>query len=91
MSHWTERSAAAFAHSLLAHLERVFDLNEVPRTDKLTQVIRWARVKQMKVALLVYDDGDGHNYKGPIPAEVFLQCWEKCGKPKDFFDLGPGS
>lgn len=67
--------------------ERVSQLLNVPGNLTLKTAIRIARALRMKVTLLPYDDGDEQNFDGLIHADVFRICWEKCGKPRDMFDL----
>ena len=41
----------------------------------------------MKASIVAYEDGDPENKRGPINSTVFQICWERCGKPRDLWDL----
>lgn len=41
----------------------------------------------MKVAIVMYEDGDPDNEHGPVSSEIFRDCWALRGRPKDFFSL----
>jgi transcriptional regulator with XRE-family HTH domain len=53
----------------------------------LETAIKYARAVGLKVSVVAYDDADPENYKGLINAEIFIKCWERQGKPIDYFDL----
>ncbi len=54
-----------------------------PSNLTLKTIIRYTRALGMKVSLLAYDDNDPTNTRGPIGSEVFTQCWERVGKPRN--------
>lgn len=58
-----------------------------PGNLELKTMVQYAQSVGMKVAIIAYDDGDYDNDKGPIISEIFTQCWNRLGKPQDFFDL----
>jgi transcriptional regulator with XRE-family HTH domain len=58
-----------------------------PGNLKLQTMINYARALGMKVSVMLYDDGDRINERGPIHADIFRVCWERCGKPSDFMSL----
>ena len=58
-----------------------------PGNLELRTMVQYARAVGMKVALVAYDDNDPDNTKGPIISEIFVKCWERLGKPEDFFDF----
>jgi transcriptional regulator with XRE-family HTH domain len=64
---------------------RVSQVLNNPGNLTLRKVIEYARALQKKVAIVVYDDGDPDNENGPINAEIFARCWDRSGKPSDFF------
>ncbi|MCX6630683.1 MAG: helix-turn-helix transcriptional regulator [Candidatus Solibacter sp.] len=66
---------------------RVSQVLNNPGNLTLRKVIEYARALQKKVAIVVYDDGDPDNANGPVNAEVFARCWDRSGKPSDFFAL----
>jgi len=53
----------------------------------LKTIVKYARAIGKKVALVLYDDSDHANSSGPINSEIFRRCWERVGKPRNFFDL----
>jgi predicted transcriptional regulator len=58
-----------------------------PGNLELKTMVQYARATGMKVAVVVYNDDDPRNTKGPILSEIFSKCWERMGKPEDFFAL----
>lgn len=87
--HWTEKSPEDFAHRLLFDLEAqiVVDTRETDDLPTIVEVVKIVRSLGLKVSLVVYDDDDRPNHQGPVNSEIFTKCWERCGKPKDFFEL----
>ncbi len=67
--------------------EHVSRLINHPGNTSLTTMIKSARALGMKVSVVAYEDNDPKNTKGPIDSEIFRICWEKCGKPHDFWEL----
>ena len=66
---------------------RVSQVLNNPGNLTLRKVIEYARALRKKVAIVVYDDDDPDNENGPINAEIFARCWDRSGKPSDFFAL----
>jgi transcriptional regulator with XRE-family HTH domain len=66
---------------------RVSQVMNNPGNISLRVAITYARSLGMKVALIAYEDGDPKNLKGPINAEIFANCWDKCGKPRDNWEM----
>src|SRR5260221_10820375 len=62
-------------------------LNGEMNNFSLESIISYARALEMKVSLVAYEDDDPNNERGPIDAEIFATCWERQGKPIDFFEL----
>jgi hypothetical protein len=58
-----------------------------PGNITLRNIVEYARALGLKVAVVAYDDGDPHNFDGPLDSEIFKSCWQIMGEPKDFFDL----
>lgn len=58
-----------------------------PGNWELKSMVRYARVLGLKVAIVAYDDDDPNNDNGPIVSELFAKCWERLGKPVDFFEF----
>lgn len=95
MKHWTRRNAENFAYQIITDFleqcevcnQDAPDLLSDVETTPIVDLIRYAQSLDMKVALVAYDDGDYDQELGPINSEVFRLCWERAGKPKNFFDL----
>jgi predicted XRE-type DNA-binding protein len=64
---------------------RVSQMLNNPGNLTLRKVVEYARALGKKVAIVPYDDTDSGNQNGPIDSEIFTICWERAGKPKDFF------
>lgn len=58
-----------------------------PGNISLGKMIEYAKALGMKVSVVAYEDDDPENKKGPIDSEIFKICWEKSGKPRDFWNL----
>ena len=58
-----------------------------PGNLTLRKMIQYARAMGKKVAIIAYDDNDPQNMKGLVNAQVFERCWERAGKPVDFFSF----
>ena len=70
---------------------RVSQIFHNPGNLTLEMIVRCARAVGIKVAVLAYNDGDKENLNGPIIPEVFYECWNRCGKPKNMFDVREGT
>jgi len=66
---------------------RVSQIINNPGNLTLGMIIKCARAVDMKVAIVAYDDNDYKNIHGPINSDIFRICWEKAGKPLDFWSL----
>ena len=66
---------------------RVSQVLNNPGNLGLKNIIEYARALKRKVAIVTYDDGDPENHNGPINSEIFTRCWERAGRPADFFEL----
>jgi len=64
---------------------RVSQILNNPGNITLGKIVEYARTLKMKVSIVAYDDNDPKNERGPINSEVFSICWEKFGKPRDFW------
>ena len=58
-----------------------------PNNLTIKKLAHYARALNLKIAVLLYDDGDGDNQDGPIDGEIFVRAWESVGRPRDFFAL----
>jgi Helix-turn-helix len=77
----------AFADMIHVSPSRVSQVLHDPGNLTIGNVAKYVRGLGKKVALVVYDDSDPDNTKGPIGADVFTQCWERMGRPQEVFDL----
>lgn len=80
-----EMSQDDFAEKLNLSKGRVSQILNSPGNLTLSKVIEYSLALGMKVALVAYDDGDPENKRGPINSDIFRICWEKAGKPVDFW------
>jgi transcriptional regulator with XRE-family HTH domain len=64
---------------------RVSQVLNHPGNISLANIVTYARALGMKMSIVAYEDSDPGNVKGPINAEIFRICWEKAGKPRDFW------
>jgi hypothetical protein len=76
-----------FAKRLKLTKGRVSQVLNNPGNLTLKRMVQYSRALGMKVAVTAYDDGDPENENGPINSEIFYRCWQKCGSPKNFFQL----
>ena len=66
---------------------RVSQVLKRPGNITLATIIKFSRILGMKVSIVAYEDNDPENKKGPIDSEIFRVCWEKAGKPHDFWAM----
>jgi predicted XRE-type DNA-binding protein len=76
---------AVLAQKLGVSKKRVSQVFNHPEKLTLNMAVRLARALGLKVSLVLYDDEDQTNKRGPINSEIFQICWSRCDKPKDFF------
>lgn len=76
-----------FANRLDVSVSRVSQVLNDPGNITLGNVVKYVRALGKKVAMVVYDDYDPGNEKGPITSEVFNRCWKRMGSPSDLFPL----
>ncbi|MCX5807164.1 MAG: XRE family transcriptional regulator [Proteobacteria bacterium] len=70
---------------------RVSQVFNHPGNITLGNIIRYTRSLGMKASIVAYEDGDPENKKGPINSDIFRICWEKYGKPRDFWAIQQNS
>ncbi len=58
-----------------------------PGNITLNTMVKFARALGMKISIVAYSDGDPENRRGPIDSEIFKICWERQGKPSDFWSI----
>uniref|UniRef100_A0A6H1ZES0 Putative DNA binding, helix-turn-helix domain containing protein n=1 Tax=viral metagenome TaxID=1070528 RepID=A0A6H1ZES0_9ZZZZ len=66
---------------------RISQLLNNPGNITFDNIVKLARALKFKVSLVAYEDNDPENKKGPINSEIFKICWEKAGKPQDFWEV----
>ena len=64
---------------------RVSQVFNNPGNITLGKIVGYSKALNMKVAIVAYENDDPDNRKGPINSEIFKICWEKAGKPRDFW------
>ena len=82
-----EANRAALAKHLNVSPGRISQVLNNPGNLTLKQIIKYVRALGRKVSIVAYDDNDPLNLNGPVNAEVFSICWDRAGKPLDFFAL----
>lgn len=68
---------------------RVSQIINNPGNLTLRTIVKWSRALGHKVGVVLYDDGDAGNERGPIDSDVFRYCWEAAGRPVDHGELFP--
>jgi transcriptional regulator with XRE-family HTH domain len=58
-----------------------------PENLTLRTIVRYARAVGVKVGLVAYDDDDPEDFYGPVNSEIFSMCWQKAGRPHDYWEL----
>jgi len=71
------------AERLAVSESRVSQVLNNPGNLTLRKIIEYSRALRVKVAVVLYAD----DAKGLIPSEIFSKCWQKLGKPRDFFEF----
>ena len=66
---------------------RVSQVFNRPGNLTLGNIVKYSRALSIKASIVAYQDDDPKNKKGPINSEVFRASWEKCGKPRDLWDI----
>ena len=80
-----EISIKDFSKMFKTSKSRISQLLNDPGNITFDNVVKLARALEMKVSLVAYEDNDPENKRGPINSEIFKICWEKAGKPQDFW------
>lgn len=83
----TPMSKKELANKLGVTKGRVSQMFNNPGNLSLETIVEYSKALDMKVAIVAYNDNDLRNENGPINADIFRICWEKAGKPRDFWAL----
>ncbi|MGA2886133.1 MAG: hypothetical protein ABSE80_13445, partial [Halobacteriota archaeon] len=88
MKHWTQANTSDFAYGIsldfFTQLDAVSQtLNNPPENPHLETLVQYARPLGRKVAIVLYDDNDPDNDKGPIYSGIFEKAWRALGCPRD--------
>jgi len=78
---------ASLAKKLGVSAGRISQVLNNPGNLRLKTMIEYARALGLKISVVTYNDNDPDNVNGPVDAEIFEQCWMRCGKPLDFYAL----
>lgn len=73
------------AKKLKLSKRQVLKILNNPGNITIKNMVKFTRALGMKISIVAYDDGDSENERGPINSEIFKICWEKSGKPIDFW------
>ena len=67
---------------------RISQVFNNPGNITLKKAVEYSNALNMKVAIVAYEDTDDPSgERGPVNSEIFKICWEKYGKPHDFWAL----
>jgi len=80
-------SRDALAAKLKLSKGRISQIFNDPGNFTLSMLVKCGRALNLELAIVAYDDGDRENNHGPIDSDIFRICWEKAGKPRDYFSI----
>lgn len=66
---------------------RISQILKNPGNLELQTIVNCALSLGMKATIVLYDDGDKKREYGPIHPEMFKICWERAGRPRDFWEF----
>lgn len=66
---------------------RISQIFNTPGNMTLNTMIQYARSLDLKLTVMVYDDGDRDFQRGPVLSDVFHSCWTSLGKPLDNWEF----
>lgn len=58
-------------------------LNNPPEKPELETLVKYARAVGSKVSVVLYNDDDPKNERGPIYSGIFERSWEALNRPRD--------
>ena len=62
-------------------------LNSPPEKPELETLVKYARAIGSKVSVVLYNDDDPNNERGPLFSGIFEQSWETLNRPRDLEEL----
>jgi predicted XRE-type DNA-binding protein len=80
-------SKKRFAQKIGVEPSRVSQLLHNPGNLEVASMVKCTLALGKKLAVVVYDDGDPTNMKGPVSGDMFRESWEKMHSPRDMFAL----
>ena len=66
---------------------RISQILNNPGNLTLIKIIEYSRALNLKVAIVAYENNDDENGNAPVNSEIFSICWERQGKPTNYFSL----
>jgi transcriptional regulator with XRE-family HTH domain len=70
----TQRS---FAQKLNVSEGRISQVFNDPGNLTLDTMIKWGRAAGLKTGVILYNDGDVKNVRGPLSGSIFIECWKR--------------
>lgn len=71
----------AFAKKVKVSEGRISQVFNDPGNLTLDTMISWGRAAGLKTGVVLYNDGDAKNKRGPLSGGIFVDCWKKLGAP----------
>jgi len=62
-------------------------LNSPPEKPELETLVKYARAVGSKVSVVLYNDDDPNNERGPLYSGIFEQSWQALNRPRDLEEL----
>lgn len=70
-----------FAKNLSLTESRISQVFNNPGNLTLDTMIKWSRAAGLKTGVVLYNDHDQKNLRGPISGSIFVECWKQAGAP----------
>ena len=84
--HWTRKSPENMAADIMMDFgDQLNVLTPDAGVNFVEDIVRLATLHGSDITIIAYDAG-GQN-SGPVNSEVFLECWKRCGCPRDMWGL----
>jgi len=78
-----------FAEKLGLTEGRVSQVFNDPGNLTLDTMIKWGRAAGLKTGIVLYNDSDTKNIRGPLTGSIFVECWKAAGSPLDLSNIQP--